>query len=83
MQYGKVRNVQELGELIRKRRKEAGFVQDDTAGLTGVGRRFLSELERGKETAEIGLVFRVLERLGLELRVTPRGTKASDWDQHE
>jgi hypothetical protein len=38
--------------------------------------RFLSELERGKETAEIGKVLRVLERLGLELVVVPRGSSA-------
>jgi len=41
--------------------------------LAGVGERFLSELERGKPTAEIGLVFRVLDRFGLTLVVARRG----------
>jgi hypothetical protein len=33
----------------------------------------LSELERGKATAELGKVLRLLRGLGLELAVTPRG----------
>jgi len=41
----------------------------DTIGANGVGMRFLSELERGKETAELGLALRVAASLGLSLRV--------------
>lgn len=63
----------ELGQLIRRKRKEVGVLQADAAGLAGVGTRFLSEIERGKETAELGKVLQVLERLGLEVWVLPRG----------
>ena len=34
--------------------------------------RFLSELERGKETAELGKSLQVLFNLGLEVIVQPR-----------
>lgn len=71
--YGKVRTVEELGALIRRRRKEAGFRQADSAALAGVGTRFLSELERGKESVELGKALQVLQRIGLELWVAPRG----------
>ncbi|MEW6744080.1 MAG: helix-turn-helix transcriptional regulator [Planctomycetota bacterium] len=71
--YGTVRSVKQLGGLVRRRRKEAGVRQADAAALAGVGVRFLSELERGKETAEVGKVLQVLERLGLELSIAPRG----------
>ena len=71
--HGKIRSVKELGALVRQRRKDAGVLQADAAALAGVGARFLSELERGKETAEVGKVLQVLDRLGLELLVVPRG----------
>jgi len=71
--YGKIGSITELGALIRARRLEASTRQADAAALAGVGVRFLSEVERGKESAEIGRVFGLLERLGLELWVLPRG----------
>jgi len=56
-----------LGEAIRQRRKLIGLTQRDAAGLCGVGERFLSELERGKESASLGKVVQVIKRLGLRL----------------
>jgi len=72
--YGKIRNAAELGRLIRKKRIEDGLLQDKVAGLAQVGVRFLSELENGKETAALGKSLQVLSRLGLEVRIVPRGT---------
>ncbi len=51
----KVSNVKELGAILRQRRKEAGLTLKDAAGMAGVGIRFLSELERGKPTLQLGL----------------------------
>lgn len=53
--------------------------QRDAAGISGVGVRFLSELERGKPTVELGRALRVLGRLGLEVWILPRGSQVS-WD---
>lgn len=58
-----------LGSQVRKRRKSLGLTQRDAAGLCGVGERFLSELERGKATAELGKALQVLQRLGLRFRI--------------
>ncbi len=66
-----------MGALVRARRKAAGLTQAQAAGLAGVGNRFLSELERGKKTLEFARVLQVLERLGFELAVVPRGAKLS------
>lgn len=63
----------ELGELIRQRRKQAGLTLHEVSGLAGVGIRFLSELERGKPTSQLGLTLKVMQLLGLELSVEPRG----------
>lgn len=72
--YGKIRTAAELGALVRRRRREQEVVQADAAALAGVGPRFLSELERGKETAALGKVLQVLDRMGLTVWVAPRGT---------
>ena len=69
----KVENPREIGHLIRQRRKEAGLTLQDAAGIAGVGVRFLSELERGKATLQIGLAMEVLQLFGLELHIHPRG----------
>jgi HTH-type transcriptional regulator/antitoxin HipB len=75
--YGKVITAREIGALVRRRRTEgAGVLQANAAALAGVGLRFLSELERGKETAELGKVLQVLERIGLEVWIVPRGAGA-------
>jgi len=49
------------------------MTQERAAGLSGVGIRFLSELERGKPTAELGKVLQVVARLGLEICVEQKG----------
>ncbi|MCU0664608.1 MAG: helix-turn-helix transcriptional regulator [Myxococcota bacterium] len=72
--YGKIATPEELGTLVRETRRRLGFKQVTAAGLCGVGVRFLSELERGKPTVELGKVLRVLSRLGLDLHVTPRAS---------
>ena len=67
-----IKDTKNLGGAIRERRKSMGLTQLDAAGLCGVGERFLSELERGKPTAELGKVLQVLNRLGLRLELDGR-----------
>lgn len=71
----RVKNSIELGNLIREARKRTELDQETTADLVGVGPRFLSEVERGKPSARLGLVLKLLERLGLEVWISPRGWK--------
>jgi hypothetical protein len=40
--------------------------------MAGVGTKFLSQLENGKETAEIGKTLQVLRKMGLEIYIFPR-----------
>jgi transcriptional regulator with XRE-family HTH domain len=72
LSYGKVTTAAEIGQLIRTKRKEVGVLQDAAAGLSGVGTKFLSQLENGKETAEIGKTLQVLRKLGLDVYIYPR-----------
>jgi len=59
----------DLGSAIGRRRRELGMTLQECADLCGVGRRFLGEVERGKATAEVGLVLRVMADLGLRLSI--------------
>jgi len=59
-----------------------GLTQRDAAGLCGVGERFLSELERGKETASLGKTVTVIKRLGLKIELTGLLVKKDDSDEH-
>ena len=44
----------EIGEIVRSTRKASGLRQDELAGASGVGLRFIVDLEAGKPTAQIG-----------------------------
>ncbi len=70
--YGKISTPEELGRVIRFKRKEIGVRQEIAAGMTGVGTKFLSQLENGKETAELGKTLQVLRKMGLEVYIFPR-----------
>lgn len=54
-----------FGSLIRRRRKELKMRQDQLALATGVGRRFLIELEAGKPSCQLGRSLLVADILGL------------------
>jgi HTH-type transcriptional regulator / antitoxin HipB len=70
--YGKISSPEELGRIIRFKRKEIGVRQEIAAGMAGVGTKFLSQLENGKETAELGKALQVLRKMGLEVYIFPR-----------
>lgn len=71
-------NESDIGRIIRASRRRAGLRQGELAALAGVGNRFVSELENGKPTVELGRALRVLAVLGLELELAPR-----DWPRIE
>jgi transcriptional regulator with XRE-family HTH domain len=54
-----------FGSMIRGRRKALKMRQDQLALATGVGRRFLIELEAGKPSCQLGRSLLVAEALGL------------------
>lgn len=70
---GKIAAAQDVGAMVRAARKAQGATQAELAALCGVGVRFISDLENGKPTAELGKVLIVLGSLGLELTLQPRG----------
>ena len=74
-EYGIIRSTEELGRVARAHRKNRRLTLETVSGLGNLSPRFLSEFERGKETAEIGKVLKALQTVGLELIIQPRGAK--------
>jgi len=71
--YGQIQSAEDLGQLVRAHRKGKGLTLERVSGLGNLSTRFLSEFERGKETAEIGKILKALRTLGLDIIVQPRG----------
>ncbi len=69
----KVCNSRDLGKMIRKRRKELGYTQGFLSEYSGLSASFISNLENGKETAEIGKVLFLINLLGLDMELKARG----------
>lgn len=70
--------VAEIGSRIREIRKSQGVSQETLAGLAGTGQRYISELERGKATARIGEMLKVLNALGAGLYIMSQD-EAVEW----
>lgn len=66
---------QQIGTLIRTTRKSLGVTQRDLALTSGTGLRFIIDLEKGKETCEIGKALTVLHTLGIKLTLSPPPVK--------
>ena len=56
-----------FGSTIRRRRKALNMRQDELALATGVGRRFLVDLEAGKPSCQLGRSLLVADVLGLRV----------------
>ena len=65
-----IRDAADIGQVLRRTRKQQRLTQAEAAGLSDVGIRFLSELENGKPTVRLETVLKVLAAYGLELRLS-------------
>lgn len=72
METQPIRNALDLGVRVRERRLEQRLTQGELADVSSVSLRFVSELERGKETAQYAGIRRVLASLGLDLYLESR-----------
>jgi HTH-type transcriptional regulator/antitoxin HipB len=65
----RVQSIRDLGAAVRGRRIDLGLTQADLAMRAGVSRKWVYEFEAGKPTAELQLILRVMDALGLALDV--------------
>ena len=69
----RVYEMTDIGSFVRKKRIELGMTQSQLADSCGKGTRFISDLENGKPTMQIGKVIDILHVLGLDLVISERG----------
>ncbi|MBJ9966140.1 helix-turn-helix domain-containing protein [Burkholderia seminalis] len=62
-----VNTIGALANLIRAARLQQGFTRDELANATGLSPKFVSQVEAGKPTAQIGKVLLLLGELGISL----------------
>jgi y4mF family transcriptional regulator len=63
--------AQKVGKIVRASRKQLGVTQKNLALTSGTGLRFIIDLEKGKETCQIGKVLTVLQTMGIQIALTP------------
>jgi len=64
-----------IGIQIKNMRKSLSLSQIEFAKRTGVGLRFLRELERGKPTVRLDKLNQVLDFLGVHIELVKNETK--------
>lgn len=65
-----IKNVKELAQIIKQTRKKQKLTQAQLAAASGVGVRFIVDLENGKETCQIAKTIRVIKMLGLNIEIS-------------
>jgi y4mF family transcriptional regulator len=67
-----------LSKLIKEKRKQLGLTQEELSFKSGVGLRFVRELETGKPTLRMDKVNQVLKLFGFELGAVEIRLKVTD-----
>lgn len=76
----KIASAQDIGRIIKQKRKDDGLTLEEASAVCGVSYAFLSALENGKETVRLSKVLQVVKCLGIELEARIR-TWASPGDE--
>jgi y4mF family transcriptional regulator len=72
---GKMDSIK-LGLSVRQERKAQGLRQDELAAASGVGVRFIVDLEAGKPTVQLEKALHVLRTLGCVVTIDPPASGA-------
>ena len=58
--------MNEIAEFVKRKRKEAGLTQEEFSVRSGLGLRFVRDLEQGKETVRMDKVNTALAMFDME-----------------
>lgn len=64
-----VKKMNELGNIIKERRKALSITQKELAALAGIGINTLTKIERGEANPSLKVVMSILNTLGLEIDI--------------
>lgn len=65
----KITNLEILANAIKAERKRQGLTQAEVAFASNVGLRYIVDLEKGKETCQIGKAIQVINMLGMKINI--------------
>ena len=75
-----IHELEDLGPLLRERRKSLAMTQAQAAALAGISTRLWSECETGRRPGvSLDVVIRMLQIVGLDLHVVPRVSIRRPW----
>ena len=61
--------MENLGNIIKERRKALSITQRELATLSGVGVNTLTKIERGEANPSLQVITNILNTLGLEIDI--------------
>jgi transcriptional regulator with XRE-family HTH domain len=73
-----INSIRDFADVVRGRRLKLGLSQERVAKRARVSRQWLSEFESGKSTAELQLVMRLIDALGMRLSLDVLGERQSE-----
>jgi HTH-type transcriptional regulator/antitoxin HipB len=68
----RIKNPTDFGKIISSRRKALGYTQKYISEITGISASFISDLENGKPTVELGKAMMIASLLGLNIYFSKR-----------
>ena len=74
----RIKNSQQIGQLIKLTRKEQGIDQASLALICGFSERPLKAIEKGKGTLSVDKLLKILDELGIKLHVESPNSLLTD-----
>jgi len=74
----KIKTTQDLGALVRDRRRALRWTLDDLAARTPMSRRWVADVEAGKSGIALGPVLSLLAVLDVEISASRKETSADE-----
>ncbi len=68
-----VYDMKAIGAIIRARRKELGYTQEQIAAMSNCSPRLIGEIERGRGSVGIQRVLDLVTNLGIDIFLRKRG----------
>ena len=70
-----INSAADFGKALKERRRELGITQRYLSEFTGFSISFISDLENGKNTAELGKAIYLANILGMDIAANVRGVE--------
>lgn len=68
----KIIDCKEFGKACRNRRKELGYTQGYLSEVSGLSTSFISDVENGKTTVELGKAMQLAKLIGMDIFLEER-----------